>query len=156
VAGHISISPTAPGSSRQKPNRFLKTRVGPVITPTLPLIMCLHSFTPFLERLQPSESSDKRIRSSFSNLTLKTSHSILMMQKQIRLNLLKLAAIVLLATLVAALHVQMNAAAQDQPGRLFEIAGMTMPLEQRIGSDDGAAFVVHFSGDTRGVLEACG
>jgi hypothetical protein len=79
-----------------------------------------------------------------------------MMQRQKRLNLLKLAAIVSVAMIAAALHLHTAAAAQDQPGRLFEIAGMTMPLEQRIGVDDGAAFVVHFSGDTRGTLDACG
>lgn len=48
------------------------------------------------------------------------------------------------------------AGSQDQSGRLFEMAGMTLPLEQRVGVDDGAAFVVHFSGDTRGTLDACG
>ena len=51
---------------------------------------------------------------------------------------------------------QMTAGAQDQPKRLFEIAGMSVPLEQRVGVDDGAAFVVHFAGDTRGTLDVCG
>jgi hypothetical protein len=40
--------------------------------------------------------------------------------------------------------------------RLFEIVGMSVPLEQRVGVDDGAAFVVHFAGDTRGTLDVCG
>ena len=79
-----------------------------------------------------------------------------MMQRQKRLTLLKLAAIVSVATIAAAIHLHKTAAAQDQPGRLFEIVGMSVPLEQRIGVDDGAAFVVHFSGDTHGTLDACG
>ena len=68
----------------------------------------------------------------------------------------KLSAIVLLAVLAAFVHLHAIAGAQEQPARLFEIAGMTMPLEQRVGVDDGAAFVVHFGGDTRGTLDACG
>ncbi|MFY9556031.1 MAG: hypothetical protein WAV20_08060 [Blastocatellia bacterium] len=45
---------------------------------------------------------------------------------------------------------------QDQSARLFEIAGMNVTLEERIGVDDGAAFAVHFVGDTRGNLDTCG
>ena len=79
-----------------------------------------------------------------------------MTQRQKSLTLLKLAAIVSVAALIGIVHLDTAAVVQDQPGRSFEIAGMTMPLEQRIGVDDGAAFVVHFGGDTRGTLEACG
>ena len=79
-----------------------------------------------------------------------------MMQRQKKLNLFKLAATVLVAAFGVLLHLHMTAAAQETSDRLFEIAGMTMPLEQRIGVDDGAAFVVHFEGDTRGTLDACG
>ena len=69
---------------------------------------------------------------------------------------LKLIAIVSVAALAALFHLHALAGAQDQPARLFEFAGMTMPLEQRVGVDDGAAFVVHFGGDTHGTLDACG
>lgn len=69
---------------------------------------------------------------------------------------LKLTAIVSVAALAVFVHLYAVAGAQDQPARLFEIAGMSVPLEQRVGVDDGAAFVVHFAGDTRGTLEACG
>lgn len=69
---------------------------------------------------------------------------------------LKLTAIVLVAALPALFHVYAIAGAQSQPARLFEIAGMNMPLEERVGTDDGAAFVVHFAGDTRGSLDVCG
>jgi hypothetical protein len=41
---------------------------------------------------------------------------------------------------------------QDRP----EILGHNLPFEERIGTDDGALFVVHFIGDTHGSLEACG
>jgi len=60
------------------------------------------------------------------------------------------------AVLALLFNLRSAASSQDQSGRLFEMAGMTLPLEQRIGVDDGAAFVVHFSGDTRGTLDACG
>lgn len=70
--------------------------------------------------------------------------------------MLKLGAIVSVVALAVSVHLQGAAVAQDQPGRLFEIAGMFEPFEQRIGVDDGAAFVVHFAGDTRGSLDTCG
>lgn len=47
-------------------------------------------------------------------------------------------------------------ATQDRAGRLFEIVGMDVSLDKRFGSDDGAAFVVHFAGDTHGGLDTCG
>ena len=69
---------------------------------------------------------------------------------------LKLAAIGSVAALAGFVYLHATAGAQNQPARLFEIAGMNMPLEQRVGVDDGAAFVVHFAGDTRGSLDVCG
>ncbi|HSB09636.1 MAG TPA: hypothetical protein VLM38_09140 [Blastocatellia bacterium] len=47
-------------------------------------------------------------------------------------------------------------AGQGQPQRSFELVGMEVPLEKRVGQDDGAAFVVHFGGDTHGNLDTCG
>ena len=76
-------------------------------------------------------------------------------QYQKRIRLLKLAAIVSVAVLAVFAQFQ-TVAAQDPSGRLFELVGMTVPLEQRVGIDDGAAFVVHFSGDTHGNLDTCG
>ena len=78
------------------------------------------------------------------------------MQNQKTIKGLKLVAILLVAGVGLLAQMQMTVGAQDQPPRMFEIAGMSVPLEQRIGVDDGAAFVVHFGGDTRGTLEACG
>jgi hypothetical protein len=37
-----------------------------------------------------------------------------------------------------------------------EIIGIGTPMNERIGTDDGAALVVHFSGDIHGGLEPCG
>jgi len=65
----------------------------------------------------------------------------------------KLVAILLVAAVGFLAHMQAIAAAQ---ARLFEIVGMSVPLEQSVGVDDGAAFVVHFAGDTRGTLDVCG
>jgi hypothetical protein len=61
-----------------------------------------------------------------------------------------------LVAVLAAFQLHNTVAAQEQPGRLFELVGITVPLEQRVGVDDGVAFVVHFSGDTRGSLDTCG
>ena len=69
---------------------------------------------------------------------------------------LKLIVTVTVAALTGFLHLYAVAGAQNQPARLFEIAGMNVPLEQRVGTDDGASFVVHFAGDTRGSLDVCG
>ena len=69
---------------------------------------------------------------------------------------LKLVAILFVAALIFVGHLRKTSAAQVQAGRLFEIVGMNTPLDQRVGVDDGAAFAVHFSGDTRGNLDTCG
>ena len=79
------------------------------------------------------------------------------MQYQQTIRRLKLVAILLGAVLAVFTYSQKGTtAAQEQPARLFEIVGMSVPFEQRVGVDDGAAFVVHFSGDTRGTLDTCG
>jgi hypothetical protein len=69
---------------------------------------------------------------------------------------LKLIAIFSVVALAICLNLYASAGTQNPPARLFETAGMNMPLEQRVGVDDGAAFVVHFAGDTRGSLDVCG
>jgi hypothetical protein len=78
------------------------------------------------------------------------------MQNQKTIKRLKLFAILLVAGIPFLASAKTTAVAQDQPARLFEIVGMATPLEQRFGVDDGAAFVVHFAGDTRGTLDVCG
>lgn len=78
------------------------------------------------------------------------------MQCQKRIKLLKLIAISSVAALAAFAQLHSLVVAQEQPRRLFELIGMNVPLDQRVGVDDGAAFVVHFSGDTHGNLDTCG
>ena len=70
--------------------------------------------------------------------------------------LLKLVATVIVAAFTGFLHLYSTIGAQTQPARLFEIAGMNVPFVERIGKDDGASFVIHFTGDTRGSLDVCG
>jgi len=69
---------------------------------------------------------------------------------------LKLFVVLLIAVTTFWAHFQTNASTQEQSTRLFEIAGATMPFEQRFGVDDRPSFVVHFEGDTHGTLEPCG
>lgn len=45
---------------------------------------------------------------------------------------------------------------QQQPGRAFELIGYQTPLNERMGTDDGAVLAIHFSGDIHGTLEPCG
>ena len=78
------------------------------------------------------------------------------MQGKLMIKRFKLVAILLVAAAAFLAHMQTIVGAQEQPARLFEIVGMSVPLEQRVGVDDGAAFVVHFAGDTRGTLDVCG
>jgi hypothetical protein len=72
--------------------------------------------------------------------------------------LLKLAAVA--AALVSGLwHSDFRGTSAAEPQdqrRRFEIVGVDAPLDQRAGSDDGAAFVIHLTGDTHGGLEPCG
>lgn len=95
-------------------------------------------------------------RSDCSNIDRESLKRFERMQNPKLMRRLKLTAILLLAGVSCLTHTQMTVGAQDQPARLFEIAGMTMPFEQRVGVDDSAEFVVHFGGDTRGTLDACG
>jgi hypothetical protein len=79
-----------------------------------------------------------------------------LIQFQRKIRLVKIVAVFSVAALAVFAQFHKSVAAQEQPGRLFELVGMTVPLEQRVGNDDGVAFVVHFSGDTHGNLDTCG
>ena len=69
----------------------------------------------------------------------------------------KLLAMLLFIGLGFVLQVQKPAAAtQAQAKRLFEIIGMDVPFDQRVGIDDGVLFAIHFGGDTHGNLDTCG
>ncbi len=47
-------------------------------------------------------------------------------------------------------------AAQEIERPRPEIIGIGVPMNERIGTDDGAALIIHFSGDIHGGLEPCG
>jgi hypothetical protein len=69
----------------------------------------------------------------------------------------KLVALLLFAGLAFFLQVQKPAAATEaQSKRLFEIIGMDVPFDQRVGINDGVVFAIHFGGDTHGNLDTCG
>lgn len=79
------------------------------------------------------------------------------MQKQESTKSLKLVVVLVICGVVLSAGFQKSAGAgQGQPARSFELIGMEVPLEKRVGVDDGAAFVVHFGGDTHGNLDTCG
>ena len=77
------------------------------------------------------------------------------MSKYNLVNQAKLVVIAAIALLCAALSGHPRLETQ-QPDNRVEIVGMEVPAAQRPGSDDGAAFAVHFVGETRGSLEPCG
>ena len=45
---------------------------------------------------------------------------------------------------------------QEQPPGRLEIVGVGVPMSERVGKDDGAVLIVHFSGEIHGGLEPCG
>ena len=45
---------------------------------------------------------------------------------------------------------------QQEDRNRFEIVGQDTPTDDRFGADDGAAFILHFTGDIHGSLEPCG
>ena len=79
------------------------------------------------------------------------------MRRERTIERLKLALVLVACaiTLFAGLGERVRAG-QEQPQRSFEIVGVEVPLEKRLGVDDGASFIIHFGGDTHGNLDACG
>ena len=45
---------------------------------------------------------------------------------------------------------------QQEDRSRFEIVGQDTPPDARFGAEDGAAFILHFTGDIHGSLEPCG
>jgi uncharacterized membrane-anchored protein len=74
--------------------------------------------------------------------------------KRIKLVVSLLAAILICSSL--AWQTTQATAAQEQTQNRIEVVGVSMPFAERMGVDDGAAFVVHFIGGTHGSLETCG
>jgi hypothetical protein len=81
------------------------------------------------------------------------------MKKEYRIKTTKLVAICLTLAFIGWQIAGENASARhaaqtttDRP----EIIGIGASMPERLGSDDGASLVVHFSGDIHGSLEPCG
>ena len=73
---------------------------------------------------------------------------------QLPYNLTKLIlAVILLTTVVWPQRT--DVVKQEDRSRL-EIVGQQVPANERVGSDDGASFVLHFTGEIHGSLEPCG
>jgi hypothetical protein len=72
------------------------------------------------------------------------------------LNAIKLAAVaIVVATVYFPWKTDASQATSPATART-EIVGFGSSMEQRLGKDDGAAFVIHFMGDAHGSLETCG
>jgi hypothetical protein len=72
---------------------------------------------------------------------------------------IKLIAIVMLAAFFSYLWPSNDTGAnvaQQREYRRPDIVSDQTPYGERFGPDDGAAFVIHFSGDIHGNLEPCG
>jgi hypothetical protein len=81
------------------------------------------------------------------------------MHKQNRVKQLKITIILLIAAFACSyLGWEQTSASISGPQsqRRFEIVGIDTPLAERTGTDDGAAFALHFIGNTHGSLDPCG
>ena len=81
------------------------------------------------------------------------------MQSGHRLKQIKLVLIALVASVTGwclpSQTISSNTSQQEDRSR-FEIVGQDTPTDARFGTDDGVAFVLHFTGDIHGSLEPCG
>jgi hypothetical protein len=73
---------------------------------------------------------------------------------QSSLNRIKLAVILGIVTLSTFISFTSKTGASQ--GQRTEVAGMTLPLNERLGADDKPSLVVHFTGEVHGTLEPCG
>jgi hypothetical protein len=80
------------------------------------------------------------------------------MQNQNMIKTTKLVVIFIAAVICSYMPGRLTRASdeQDQPRKQLELVGINAPFETRAGTDDGAAFAVHFIGSTHGGLEPCG
>ena len=72
---------------------------------------------------------------------------------------IKLIAVAMLSAFVTCLWPWPDTGANVSQQRQYvrpEIVGQETPYNERFGSDEGVAFVIHFSGDIHGNLEPCG
>jgi hypothetical protein len=69
---------------------------------------------------------------------------------------LKVVAIAVVLSIAALTAIDGREVLRSQDGARPEFVGMFVPRAERVGSDDGAAFAIHFTGDTHGSLDTCG
>jgi len=67
---------------------------------------------------------------------------------------LKIVAVVLFAGLLPWSIV--GAGPRGQQQEPLNVIGFQSTLQEKLGSDDGVSFIIHFGGDTHGNLDACG
>ena len=72
---------------------------------------------------------------------------------QSSLKRIKLISILCIVTLATVLSLTTGA---SQGKRTTEIAGFTLPMNERLGADDKPSLVIHFTGEVHGTLEPCG
>jgi hypothetical protein len=78
------------------------------------------------------------------------------MRNQNPSRLIKIAAILLFAV---PFFPWSKASAQQNQGPqqdALDVLGYQSTLQEKLGRDDGASFIIHFGGDTHGNLDACG
>jgi hypothetical protein len=78
------------------------------------------------------------------------------MTKNRTTNAVKLLIIVLV---IGALYFPWKTKASQDPSqtsRKLDIVGMGSSMDERVGKDDGASFVIHFAGSLHGNLDTCG
>lgn len=78
-----------------------------------------------------------------------------------RIKIAKLSAIAFSVAFVLSLShlgtaVVTRAADQAQEQSQIDVLGRGTTMAERVGTDDGATFVIHFSGDMHGNLDSCG
>ena len=49
-----------------------------------------------------------------------------------------------------------GAGTRGQQQEPLNVIGFQSTLQEKLGSDDGVSFIIHFGGDTHGNLDACG
>jgi len=68
---------------------------------------------------------------------------------------LKIAAILLFGAMLLPWSIA-GAGHRSQQQEPLNVVGYQSTLQDKLGSDDGVSFIIHFGGDTHGNLDACG
>jgi len=77
------------------------------------------------------------------------------MKTQESFKALKIAAILLFAAMLLPWSIT-GAGHGGQQQEPLNVVGFQSTLREKLGSDDGVSFIIHFGGDTHGNLDACG